>query len=96
MRPGTVLLCSTDLSHYLPEQEARGRDRRTVWAVLELAPRQLGTGDACGVYALRGTVAWARDAGLAPRLLRYATSAEASGDLSRVVGYPAIAFDPHP
>jgi AmmeMemoRadiSam system protein B len=89
---GTVVLCSTDLSHYLPDQQARRRDRETLRAVAELAPERIGVADACGVYALRGLVDWARRAGLGPRLLDYATSAETTGDPSRVVGYAALAF----
>jgi AmmeMemoRadiSam system protein B len=90
--PGTVVLCSTDLSHYEPDEEARRQDRRTIQAVLDLAPERIGMRDACGVFALRGLVAWARHAGLTPRLLHHATSAETTGDLARVVGYPAMSF----
>lgn len=89
---GAVVLCSTDLSHYLPDEQARQQDRRTLAAVDELAPDRIGLRDACGVYALRGLVGWARREGLGARLLAYATSAETSGDPGRVVGYPAMAF----
>jgi AmmeMemoRadiSam system protein B len=89
---GTVVLCSTDLSHYLPDEQARQQDRRTVEAVLDLAPERIGVHDACGVYPLRGLVGWARGAGLRPRLLDYSTSAESTGDPTQVVGYAALAF----
>lgn len=90
--PGTLVLCSTDLSHYLAEAAARRQDDRTAKAVLDLAPDRIGRRDACGVYALRGLVAWARDQRLRPRLLQICTSADATGDPSRVVGYAAFAF----
>jgi MEMO1 family protein len=93
---GTVVLCSTDLSHYEPDEEARRQDRRTIQAVLDLAPERIGVRDACGVFALRGVVAWARHAGLVPRLLHHTTSAETTGDASRVVGYPAMSFSRPP
>jgi AmmeMemoRadiSam system protein B len=89
---GTVVLCSTDLSHYLPDDEARRQDARTAQAVLELAPDRIGVRDACGVFALRGLVAWARHSGLRSRQLALDTSADATGDTFRVVGYPAFAF----
>jgi AmmeMemoRadiSam system protein B len=89
---GTVVLCSTDLSHFLPDNEARAVDERTAQAVLALAADRIGVRDACGVFALRGLIGWARRAGLAPQLLRLSTSADTSGDLSRVVGYPAFAL----
>jgi AmmeMemoRadiSam system protein B len=87
---GAVVLCSTDLSHYLPDEQARQQDGLTLAAVGELAADRIGLRDACGVYALRGLVGWARREGLEARLLAYATSAETSGDPGRVVGYPAV------
>jgi AmmeMemoRadiSam system protein B len=92
---GTVVLCSTDLSHYLPDEQARTVDRHTAQAVLALEPDRIGVRDACGVFALRGLVGWARHAGLAPKLIRLSTSADTSGDRGRVVGYPAFALAPH-
>jgi AmmeMemoRadiSam system protein B len=91
---GTVVLCSTDLSHYLPDEQARRQDQQTLAAVGELAPDRIGTRDACGVYALRGLLGWARRQGLGARLLAYATSAETGGDPGRVVGYPAVSLGP--
>jgi AmmeMemoRadiSam system protein B len=90
--PDTVVLCSTDLSHYLPDAEARRQDARTAAAIESLAPDRIGVGDACGVYALRGTLAWAGRGGLGARRLALSTSADTAGDPSRVVGYPAFAF----
>lgn len=89
---GTVVLCSSDLSHYLDEQTARLRDEATIRAVLTLDPRQIGVRDACGVHAVRGLIAWAARAGLTPRLLDYRTSAQAAGDPARVVGYTSVSL----
>jgi MEMO1 family protein len=91
---GTLVLCSTDLSHYQDLQAAQEQDARTAAAVLDLAPRRVGVRDACGVFALRALLAWAGRSRLRPRLLALATSADSSGDTSRVVGYGAFAFDP--
>jgi hypothetical protein len=90
--PGTVLLCSTDLSHYHDQATAQQLDRRTAQAVLDLEPDQIGVRDACGVFALRGTVSWAREHKLTPQLLDLRTSADTQGHPERVVGYPAFAF----
>ncbi len=90
---GTVLLCSTDLSHYLDEDAARAQDERTTRAVLELAAERIGVRDACGVFGLRGLVGWARLRGLRAQLLHRCTSADTAGDRSRVVGYAAFALD---
>jgi AmmeMemoRadiSam system protein B len=91
---GTVVLCSTDLSHYLPDGQARQRDRRTVEAILDVDPDRIAGNDACGVYALRGLLAFARRAVLRPRLLDLSTSADTGGDRSAVVGYAAVEFAP--
>lgn len=90
--PGTVVLCSTDLSHYLPRDAAHQQDERTVHAVLDLAAERIGVRDACGVFALRGLIGWARHRSFAPQLLHLSTSADTAGDPQRVVGYSAFAF----
>ncbi len=90
--PDTILLCSTELSHYLPEPAANAQDSRTTQAVLDLAAERIGPRDACGVFALRGLVGWARHQGLRARLLDRCTSAKTGGDPGRVVGYAAFSF----
>jgi AmmeMemoRadiSam system protein B len=59
---------------------------------MALAPEQIGVRDACGAFALRGLLAWARGSGLRPELLDLSTSAHTAGDASRVVGYGAFAL----
>ena len=90
--PQTLVVVSTDLSHYLPEAEARRRDRRTLEAVVALDPHSIGPGSACGAHALRGLLAWAGRTGRSPTLLSYRTSAAATAEPSRVVGYAALAL----
>jgi AmmeMemoRadiSam system protein B len=90
--PGSVVLCSTDLSHYLTQEEARRADAATVDAILHLAPERIGERDACGRYALRGLLAWARSLGPTVRLLHQSTSADTGGPPERVVGYVAAAL----
>ncbi len=92
LAPGSVLLCSTDLSHYEPDEQARVQDAATLRAVVGLRSADVGVRDACGVFALRGLLAWAASRGRAPTVLDYATSADATGDRSRVVGYAAVAM----
>jgi MEMO1 family protein len=88
--PGTVVLCSTDLSHYLGEGQARRRDAATAAAIGELAPERIGDGDACGRHALRGLLAWSRRRASRVDRLSLATSADTGGPKDRVVGYPAF------
>jgi AmmeMemoRadiSam system protein B len=90
--PGTVILCSTDLSHYLDEAAADAQDAGTAGAVLDLEPERIGPRDACGAFALRGLLGYARLAGLRPALLYRCTSAQTGGDPGRVVGYAAFSL----
>lgn len=88
----TAVCCSTDLSHYLDQAAAMDRDARTASAIEALAPERIGVRDACGVFAMRGLLAWARASGLRPAVLGLATSADTAGDPNRVVGYCAASF----
>jgi AmmeMemoRadiSam system protein B len=90
--PDTLVVASTDLSHHRPDAEARRQDRRTLDAVLALDPEGIGRGSACGADALRGLLVWAGRTGRAAMLLRYRTSADATGERSRVVGYASLAL----
>lgn len=87
-----LIVVSTDLSHYHDDATARKIDRRTADAVLALDAGAISELDACGADALRALVRHARRAGWASTLLDLRTSADASGDLRRVVGYGAFAF----
>jgi MEMO1 family protein len=86
------VVVSTDLSHCLDDAAAQERDRRTATAVLALDSGVIGDADACGASALRGTIEHARRGGLRLDLLDLRTSAEATGDRDRVVGYGAFAL----
>ncbi len=89
----TLIVISTDLSHYLPYAEARTKDRTTVERILRLDPA-LDHAQACGATPLAGALLAARAHGLVPRLLDLRNSGDTAGDRSRVVGYCAIAFEP--
>jgi MEMO1 family protein len=85
---------STDLSHYLDQVSAQMRDRRTAQAVVDRDGDAIGPHDACGGFALRGLLHWARRHDLDIRLLQLSTSADTGGDPVRVVGYAAFALVP--
>jgi len=93
MRPGDVLVVSSDLSHYHPDDEARRRDAATLEAALELDAEALLEREACGRHPWAALTTLARGRGWRPELLAYATSGDTSGDRSRVVGYAALRYD---
>jgi MEMO1 family protein len=89
----TLIVISSDLSHYLPYRQAQAADRATVDRILRLDPA-LDHHQACGATPLAGALLAARAHGLSARLLDLRNSGDTAGDRSRVVGYCAIAFEP--
>lgn len=87
----TLIVVSTDLSHYLPYEEASRRDRETARAILRLDAR-VAPQDACGAHPLNGFLRAARRHGLQAELLDLRNSGDTAGDRDRVVGYGAFAF----
>ncbi len=88
----TLMLISSDLSHYHPYAEARRLDEQTIARILSLdAP--IDHAQACGATGINGLLRLARRNRLQPRLLDYRNSGDTAGDRQQVVGYTAIAFD---
>jgi AmmeMemoRadiSam system protein B len=89
--PETLVVVSSDLSHYLGYAEAEALDVATVEQVLRLgAP--LTHDQACGATPANGLLVAARRHGLRPLLLARCSSGDTAGDRRRVVGYAAVAF----
>jgi len=89
----TLLVVSTDLSHYLDAATAARRDRATADAVVRRDPAAIGSRDACGAVPLRGLLTWARRHGCEVSLLDLRSSADTAGGRARVVGYGAFRAD---
>jgi AmmeMemoRadiSam system protein B len=89
--PETLIVISSDLSHFLPYDEAREQDSATVRAILELEG-PIGHEQACGGTPVNGLLLSARRRGLKPRLLDLRNSGDTAGDRSRVVGYASFTF----
>jgi MEMO1 family protein len=89
----TLILISSDLSHYLPDAQARQRDDETLARLLAF-DTTIATDEACGAHALNGALRVAQRHGLQPRVLDVRNSGDTAGDRRRVVGYAALAFDP--
>ncbi len=89
----TLVVISSDLSHYLPYAQARELDSATLQRILGFASDLHGD-EACGATPLNGALQVAQRHGLQPRLLAFCNSGDTAGDKQRVVGYGAIAFMP--
>jgi len=94
-----VVIASSDMSHYLPEDEAIRRDRAALEAILSMnvealfrVIRDLDV-SMCGPGPASVAISFAKLKGVSRgELVRYSTSAETSGDRSFVVGYASVVF----
>ena len=91
----TLVVISSDLSHYLPHDTARRIDRDTVDHMLSLDV-ELDHERACGATPINGLLLAARRRGLRAELIDLRNSGDTAGDRRRVVGYAAVAFRPTP
>ena len=91
----TLVVVSTDLSHYLPYAHACARDQATMARVLAL-DSDIQTHEACGARPLNGGLLMARRLGLMPQLLDLRNSGDTAGDRARVVGYASLVFEAEP
>lgn len=89
----TLIVISSDLSHFLPDALARQVDGETVKAILALNPH-LNHEQACGATPVNGLLLAAKRHGLHPVALDVRNSSDTAGDPERVVGYAAFVFQP--
>lgn len=89
--PETLIVISSDLSHFMPYASARITDSETVDRIMALHG-PLTHEQACGGTPINGLLLAARRHQLQPQLLGLCNSGDTAGDKHRVVGYAAIAF----
>lgn len=90
--PHCLIAISSDLSHYLPYDEACQRDRQTADAIERADEQAIGPHQACGCRPLAGLLHLARREQARIRTLGLCNSGDTAGDRSRVVGYGAFAM----
>src|ERR1035437_10372704 len=88
----TIIIASSDLSHYHIYQAAKGLDNRCVKAICDLDINAMMTQEACGKTPILTLLHRARQKGWKAQLLDYRNSGDVTGDKDRVVGYAAVAF----
>ncbi|MCL4800735.1 MAG: AmmeMemoRadiSam system protein B [Burkholderiales bacterium] len=89
--PETLVVVSSDLSHYHPYDEARAMDEETARAILA-GRTDLDHEQACGATPIAGLLTAAARRGLEPELLDLRNSGDTAGGKGRVVGYASFAF----
>jgi AmmeMemoRadiSam system protein B len=95
-----LVVASSDMNHYLPDDVTRQRDRRALAPLLALDAQGLfrrvrdEDHSMCGVLPATAMLSYAQARGATRAdLVAYATSAEAFGDTTRVVGYAGVVID---
>ena len=89
--PETLIVISTDLSHYHAYDEARRVDGATLERIAAFSA-DLNYEEACGATALNGLLQLAQRKKLSIRLLAAANSGDTAGGKDRVVGYASFAL----
>lgn len=87
--PETIIIVSSDLSHYHDYESAQKLDNETTNAIETLQPEKLNIHSACGKLAIQGLLQCAIDFGLTIQRLDLRNSGDTAGDKKRVVGYGA-------
>lgn len=90
--PETLVVVSSDLSHYLTYAEARRADEITAGRIAALSPTPLRHDQACGATPLNGLLVLARRRRLRVEQLDLRSSGDTAGPRDQVVGYAAFAF----
>jgi AmmeMemoRadiSam system protein B/AmmeMemoRadiSam system protein A len=89
--PETLIVISSDLSHFLTYPQSQAVDRQSVQTILALRPT-LSHQQACGATPVNGLLLAAQRHHLRAQLLALCNSGDTAGDKQRVVGYAAVAF----
>jgi len=87
----TLIVISSDLSHFHQYASAQALDRTTADSILQLRT-DLEPEQACGAHPVNGLNLLARELGLHPALIDLCNSGDTCGDKSRVVGYASFAY----
>jgi len=90
--PETLVVVSSDLSHYLPYAQAQTADQATLRQIENLGPA-LDHDQACGATPVNGLMVAAGQRHLVPTVVSQCNSGDTSFDRSRVVGYAFVRFD---
>ncbi|MAT97164.1 MAG: AmmeMemoRadiSam system protein B [Anaerolineaceae bacterium] len=90
--PETLIVISSDLSHYYDYETAVKLDKNTAVAIEQLRPDQLGRESACGRFPIQGLLLKAKEEGLQAVTVDLRNSGDTAGNKDRVVGYGAFLF----
>ncbi len=87
--PETLIVVSSDLSHFHSYEEAHSLDSETSRAIEDLAPERIRPEQACGRTVIQGLLDEARTRGMKASILDVRSSGDTAGSRQEVVGYGA-------
>jgi AmmeMemoRadiSam system protein B len=87
--PETLIVVSSDLSHYLPYSKAQVIDARTCSAIERMQGDRINHSMACGATVIRGLLLAAKRRGMTVTTIDLCNSGDTSGERGAVVGYGA-------
>jgi len=87
-----LYIFSTDLSHFLPYEQAVVKDKRTIKIIKNLDLENADKIDACGKSPLLVMMNLCKIKNFKPRLIEYKNSGDVTGDKASVVGYSSFWF----
>ncbi|MFA4827393.1 MAG: AmmeMemoRadiSam system protein B [Candidatus Shapirobacteria bacterium] len=89
----TMVVASSDLSHYQSLMVAKKLDERTIKAILSQDEEKIcREANACGIWPILTINRLAKKYNWQPRLVDYRTSADVTSDKNNVVGYGCIGY----
>jgi len=88
----TLIVISSDLSHYHPYNEAKQLDKNTCTSIEEYSIDAIHSENACGYIPIRGLLHYAKKLNLKAKTLDCRNSGDTAGSKDQVVGYGAYAF----
>ena len=91
--PETLILISSDLSHYLNYNQATLLDRQTCKAIEQMNPNAIGREQACGRHSIKGLLMLGKEKGLVVKIADMRNSGDTAGTKDRVVGYGSWYFE---
>ena len=87
----TLIVASSDLSHFLTYEQALQKDHATIQEILHFNNHLIGE-QACGCHVINGLLLAAKRRSLSAHLLDMRNSGDTAGERARVVGYASLAF----
>lgn len=90
--PETLIVISSDLSHYLDYESAKKIDQKTADAIVSLKQENISSDQACGSDGIKGLIQVAKEKNLRVSLIDLRNSGDTAGTKDQVVGYGAFHF----